>query len=102
MKTSSDNVKGCTGEVKELDLFEIEPDEIPEHIHRFFFQVLPRRKEKTMRSDLQAKVGKNQVDGSRISESDVEFLGYVICYEVKLSAMIMLPTILCPCTYIRT
>ena len=33
MKTTSDNVQGRMGEVDELDLFEIEPDEIPHPIH---------------------------------------------------------------------
>ena len=74
MKTSSDNVNGCMGEVDKLDLIEIEPDEIPEHIHRLF-RNFPRRKEKRTRYDLQAKVDNVQVDGHACLSQMFEFLG---------------------------
>ena len=46
MKASSENVNGYMGEVDELDLFEVEPNEIPQNINRLLEKFSPGGKKK--------------------------------------------------------
>ena len=46
MKAHSENVNGYLGEVDGLDLFEIEPDEVPQQINRLFEKFNPGGKRK--------------------------------------------------------
>ena len=46
MKASSENVNRYMGEVDELDLFGVEPDETPLHINRLFEKINPGGKRK--------------------------------------------------------